>query len=121
VFTRVGERCAVALGCVFRRPSRPQSAALEPVWAAALARAGVRREDVDLYVQRSGDLNAYAVGGRSVAVTSGVLHEFLARRLGSAEMESVLLHDWATMRPGRPGSRCSRCGSRRRGGSPPGC
>jgi STE24 endopeptidase len=92
-FTRVGERCAVAVGCGFRRPSKAQSAALDPVWAAALARAGVHREDVDLYVQRTGDLNAHAVGGRSVAVTSGVLREFLARRLGSDEMESVLMHE----------------------------
>jgi hypothetical protein len=63
----------VYAGCGFRRPSPTQTAALEPVWAAALARAGQGRADIDLCVQPSGDLNAYAAGGRSVAMTSGCL------------------------------------------------
>jgi STE24 endopeptidase len=93
VFTRIGERFAVAAGCGFRRPTKAQAAALQPVWEAALARSGAAPGDVDLYVQRSNDLNAYAAGGRSVAVTSGVLRQFLARRLGSAEMGAVLVHE----------------------------
>jgi STE24 endopeptidase len=96
VFTRMGERAAVAAGCGFRRPSRAQLAALGPVWSAALDQAGVGVGEVDLYVQRSGELNAYAAGGHSVAVTTGVLREFLARRLGSDEMRAALVHDLLT-------------------------
>jgi STE24 endopeptidase len=93
VFTRSGERIAVRVGCGFRRPTAAQAALIEPVWAAALHRVGARREDVDLYMQNVGAPNAYAAGGRSVAVTAGVLREFLARRLGPAEMEAVLVHE----------------------------
>jgi hypothetical protein len=92
-FTRAGERVAVAVGCGFRRPRPAQQEALDPVWVAAVARAGIDPAGVELYVQRRAELNAYAVGGRSVAVTSGVVRAFLARRLGSSEMEAVLIHD----------------------------
>ena len=92
-FSRSGERVAVAVGCGFRRPKPHQVTALAPVWAAAMARAGIEPAGVELYVQRSGELNAYSVGGRSVAVTTGVLREFVARRLGSSEMEGVLVHE----------------------------
>jgi Zn-dependent protease with chaperone function len=44
-------------------------------------------------VQRSATVNAYAAGGRSVAVTKGALHEFLARRLSDDHMHAVLLHE----------------------------
>jgi Zn-dependent protease with chaperone function len=55
------------------RPNPHQAAALAPVWTAALARAGIDPAGIKLYVQRSAELNAYSVGGRSVAVTTGVL------------------------------------------------
>ena len=93
VFTRVGERAAVTVGCGFRRLSQTQAAALDPVWASALTRAGLARSEVDLYVQRSGELNAYAAGGGSVALTSGVVSKFLARRLGSGHVEAILVHE----------------------------
>jgi STE24 endopeptidase len=92
-FTPAGERAAVAVGCGFRRLSRAQASAIEPVWASALARAGVDAGDVDLYVQRTGELNAYAAGGRSVAVSNGILSKFLARRLGSGHLEAILVHE----------------------------
>ncbi len=93
VCTRLGERAAVVSGCGFRRPSRSQVAALGPAWSAALAQAGIDAGAVDLYVQRSDDLNAYAAGGRSVAVTTGVLRVFQERRPGSEEIRAVLLHE----------------------------
>ncbi len=96
VFTRTGERIAVVVGCGFRRPTRAQGQALGAVWSAALARSGVAAFEVDLYVQDSSQLNAYAAGGHSVAVTSGVLREFLARRLGDDQMVGVLVHDLLT-------------------------
>jgi hypothetical protein len=48
-----GERVTVALSCGFRRPTPGQARVLLQVWAAALARAGLRPGDVELYVQRS--------------------------------------------------------------------
>lgn len=96
VFTRVGERFAVMAGCGFRRLSRTQSTAVDPVWVSALSRAGLDQCDVDLYLERSGELNAYAAGGRSVALTSGVVSKLLARRLGSGHLEAILVHDLLT-------------------------
>jgi STE24 endopeptidase len=93
VFTRAGERLAVRAALGLRRPGRWQSDALAPVWAKALAAAGYGAEEVDLYVQRSAAVNAYAAGGRSVAVTTGALREFLARRLSDDQMSAVLVHD----------------------------
>jgi STE24 endopeptidase len=66
---------------------------MDRIWASALARAGIAASEADLYVQHSDDLNAYAIGGRSVGVTTGVLRELLARRLSTAEVEAVLLHE----------------------------
>jgi len=91
VFTRAGERFAVAAGFGFRRLSPAQWAVLTPPWASALDRAGIAREAVDLYVAPGGDVNAYAVGRRSIAVTSGALQDYRARRLD--DLEPVLVHE----------------------------
>jgi STE24 endopeptidase len=93
VFTRRGEQVTVRLGQGFRSPSRRQLTVLAPVWAKALAAAGYTAADVDLYVQRSTAVNAYAAGGRSVAVTTGGLAEFMAHHLGHEEMTAVLVHE----------------------------
>lgn len=76
VFTGPGERGAVRIGCGFRRPTAQQTAMLAPLWAQTLAYAQLRPDQVDLYVQRYRDPNAYAAGGRSVAVTTGVWVNF---------------------------------------------
>jgi Zn-dependent protease with chaperone function len=91
--TRCGERLAVAVGCGFRRPSPAQLAALEPAWTSALARSGLDPGELDLYVQRSAELNAYATGARSVAVTTAMVSEVLRRRRSSDEIEAVVLHE----------------------------
>ncbi|MHB8672025.1 MAG: M48 family metalloprotease [Acidimicrobiales bacterium] len=93
VFTRVGERVAVRVGCGFRRPSVQQLAMLEPTWVAALDRCGLAPGDLDLYVQRSEEANAYAAGGRSVSVTIGVVQEFRARRLVDEYLLGILCHE----------------------------
>jgi STE24 endopeptidase len=93
VFSRIGERAAVRVGAGFRRPTRAQSALLAPVWSAALARCGLEARDVDLYVQRSRDPNAFAAGGRSVAVTTGVLARFSAHRMGEEYLVAILTHE----------------------------
>lgn len=93
VFTRVGERVAVRVGAGFRRPTKAQVALVAPAWASALARAGLAVGEVDLYVQRSREPNAFAAGGHSVAVTTGVLSKFQARRLGEEYLVAVLTHE----------------------------
>ncbi len=93
LLTRRGERLAVRAWCGFRRPTRAEQEALEPVWRAALARCGIAPGQVDLYVQRSPGPNAYAAGRRSVAVTTGVLRIFLARRITDEDMAAVLVHE----------------------------
>jgi STE24 endopeptidase len=93
VFSRVGERVAVRVGARFRRPTEAQVGLLAPAWSAALARAGLAGSEVDLYVQRSREPNAFAAGGRSVAVTTGVLAKFQARRLGEEYLMAILTHE----------------------------
>jgi STE24 endopeptidase len=93
VFSRVGERAAVGIGAGFRRPTRAQSALLAPAWSTALARCGLTASEVDLYVQRSRDPNAFAAGGRSVAATTGVLAKFQAHRMGEECLVAVLTHE----------------------------
>jgi len=84
----------VTIGFGFRRPSSAQWAALTMPWDSALDRAGIAREAVDLYVAPGAEVNAYMVGRRSIAVTSGALNELLARRLGNLDIEVVLVHEF---------------------------
>jgi STE24 endopeptidase len=93
VLTRVGERAAVRVGCGFHRPNAGQAVLLAPVWATALERCAIAASEVDLYVQRRCEANAYATGGRSVAVTTGVLSEFQAGRLSGEHLAAVLVHE----------------------------
>jgi STE24 endopeptidase len=93
VFSRIGERAAVRVGAGFRRPTRAQSALLAEGWSAALTRCGLSGGEVDLYVQRSRDPNAFAAGGRSVAVTTGVLAKFSAHRTGDEYLVAILTHE----------------------------
>jgi STE24 endopeptidase len=93
VFSRVGERIAVRVGAGFRRPTRAQAELLAPAWSAALARCGLIEGEADVYVQSSRDPNAFAAGGRSVAVTTGVLAMFQAHRLGEEYLTSILVHE----------------------------
>ena len=120
VFTRFGERVTVRTAMGFRPLTGRQSAALAGVWSAALAQAGYRADQIDLYVQPSALVNAYAAGGRSVAVSSGALREFLARRLSGDHMRAVLVHELGHHGTGGSGSVWWCCGWRCRGGLPPG-
>src|SRR4051794_40702879 len=68
LMTRVGERITVRAVCRFHRPSPVQAAMLKSAWATALRVTGAAAGAVELYVQTARLLNAYAAGGRSVAV-----------------------------------------------------
>ncbi|MBN9618659.1 MAG: M48 family metalloprotease [Actinobacteria bacterium] len=93
VFTPLGERVAVRLACGFSRPSARQRALLEPAWQQVLARCHVDPGDVDLYVQRTRAVNAFAVGGRSVALTTGAGADFLTRSLTEDHLAALLAHE----------------------------
>lgn len=54
---------------------------------------GVPSGSVELYVQRGSAVNAYAVGGRSVAVTSGIVSRCAAGMLDARAIEAVLAHE----------------------------
>jgi STE24 endopeptidase len=91
--TRVGARAVVRVSCGFHLPNTGQAVLLAPVWATALEQCAIAPSEVDLYVRRRCEANAYAVGGRSVAVTTGVLGEFQARRLRGEHLAAVLVHE----------------------------
>jgi STE24 endopeptidase len=91
--THRGERVAVRLACGFRRPSPTDAAALAPVWSEVLARCGTPADRVDLYVHRSGAVNAYAVGSRSVAVTSRVVADYHAGRINDELLAPIVAHE----------------------------
>ncbi len=93
LLTRVGERIAVRAACRFRSPSPAQAAALQRPWATALRMTGSAAGDVELYVQTTRMPNAYAAGGRSVAVTSRVVEDYRAGRLSEDQVVAVLVHE----------------------------
>jgi STE24 endopeptidase len=93
VLTRVGERAVVRVGCGFHLPTARQAVLLGPVWATALRRCAIAPGEVDLYVQCRCEANAYSAGGRSVAVTTGLLVEFQTRRLSEEHFVAVLVHE----------------------------
>ncbi len=93
VTTRLGEWMTLRAACGFHRPSPAQSAALQPAWSAALGMTGTAPGDVDLYVQNARLANAYAAGGRSVALTSRALDDYQSGRLPEDQLVAVLVHE----------------------------
>jgi STE24 endopeptidase len=93
LLTRGGERIAVRAVRRFHRAGPRQAAALESAWATALRVTGIAAEDVDLYVQTAAVPDAYAVGARSVAVTSRLVQDYESGRLPQAQLVAVLLHE----------------------------
>src|SRR5215217_7305981 len=93
VTTGIGERMTVRAAYGFRQPSARQAAALQPAWATALRVTGTKAGDVELYVQTARMPNAYAAGGRSVAVTTRVLQDHESGRLPEDLLVAVLVHE----------------------------
>jgi STE24 endopeptidase len=79
--------------CGFHRPIPAQAASLRPAWSTALAVTGTAAGDVELYVQTARAPNAYAAGGRSVAVTSRVVEDHATGRLPEGKLVAVLVHE----------------------------
>jgi STE24 endopeptidase len=81
------------VGCGFRALSGAQQALLGPTWKLVRERCGVPGEAVDLYVQRSREPNAYAAGGRSVAVTAGAVAALVGETLTNDHVGALLAHE----------------------------
>ena len=69
------------------RPSQAELTVLVPAWQAVCEVAGVDDSKYHLLVEESNQPNAFAAGGRTVAVTRAAL------RLPPAELASVLAHE----------------------------
>ncbi|MCV2489781.1 M48 family metalloprotease [Geodermatophilus sp. YIM 151500] len=91
--TRVGERIAVRAACRFRSLSPAQAVALQRPWSTALRMTGTAAGAVELYVQPAQVPNAYATGGRSVAVTSRVVEDHKSGRLPEDQLVALLVHE----------------------------
>jgi len=93
LMTRVGKQVILRAAFGFRRPIPAQAASLQPAWSAALGVTGTDAGDVELYVQTARAPNAYAAGGRSVAVTSRVVEDHATGRLPEGQLVAVLVHE----------------------------
>jgi STE24 endopeptidase len=93
LITRVGEQMILRAACGFHVPSPAQAASLKPAWSAALGVTGTAAGDVELYVQTARAPNAYAAGGRGVAVTSRVVEDHATGRLPEGQLVAVLVHE----------------------------
>jgi hypothetical protein len=87
------EQIIARIGHGFLRPDSEQRILLDAPWRDALARSGRSVGDVDLYVSKRSTANAYAVGKRTVAVTTALLKGVRAGRISNNEMAGVLLHE----------------------------
>ncbi len=94
-------RAAAALS--FRAPRRDQAALLGPAVARVLAAAGVKPGWVDFYVRPGRQVNTFAAGGRSVAISERAVKDFAARRHSQVVIEALLAHELGHLTV--PGSR----------------
>lgn len=93
VSTEMVQRILLHTGYGFRRPTSRQAAVLDPLWNAALQRCGPPAGQLRLYVQRDANPNACAAGDHGVAVTTGLIDQFLAARLTREAFVAVLVHE----------------------------
>lgn len=101
LLTRAGERVAVRVACRFRRLSQAQRSVLAGVVADAEHTCGLVPGELAWYVRREHRPNAYAAGGRSIAVTTGLIESFLAGRSSREAVCAVLVHELGHHRAGQ--------------------
>nr|WP_063826089.1 M48 family metalloprotease [Streptomyces antibioticus] len=71
-----------------RAPLAQEQARLEPIWREVTARAGIEAHTYELMVENSPELNASAVAGHVVSVTTYALNE-----IPSSNLAAVLAHE----------------------------
>ncbi|MEU2507548.1 M48 family metalloprotease [Streptomyces sp. NPDC007863] len=88
VFNRRVETAIAQRMFGMRRPSPEEARRLDAVWEQVTRRAGVDRENYELWVQERAELNATAAAGHIVAVTRHALD-----RLSNTRLAAVLAHE----------------------------
>ncbi len=78
-----------------RYPTRDERQRLEPIWREVSARSGIDAHNYELWVENSGELNAYAAAGHIVGVTHYSLNQLPPRQLAA-----VLAHELGHHRGG---------------------
>jgi STE24 endopeptidase len=96
LLSRPIERIAVRLAYPYRPLTSRQSAQLDPLQRQALDRCGLPAHAVDWYVHRSmRGVNACTVGGRSVALSAGLIDAIARGRLSQPQAAAILTHELA--------------------------
>jgi Zn-dependent protease with chaperone function len=88
VFHRPSELLFARRVLKLRAPLAEERARLEPIWREVTARAGIEADTYALMVENSDDLNAVAVAGHVVGVTTYSLN-----RIPSSNLAAVLAHE----------------------------
>lgn len=88
VFHRPTELAFARRVLKLRTPLADERARLEPVWREVTARAGIEADSYELMVENSTELNASAVAGHVVSVTTYALNE-----IPSSNLAAVLAHE----------------------------
>lgn len=88
VFHRPSELAFARHVLKLRAPTAEERARLEPVWREVTARAGIEAHTYELMVENSDELNAVAVAGHVVGVTTYALN-----RIPSSNLAAVLAHE----------------------------
>ncbi|MFD6245618.1 M48 family metalloprotease [Streptomyces roseolus] len=88
VFNRRVETAIAQRMFGMRRPSPEEARRLDVVWEQVTRRAGVDRENYELWIQERAELNATAAAGHIVAVTRHALD-----RLSNTRLAAVLAHE----------------------------
>ncbi|MEW2510026.1 M48 family metalloprotease [Streptomyces sp. NPDC046870] len=88
VFHRPTERAFARYVLKLRPPTAQERARLEPVWNEVTARAGIEPGTYELMVENSDELNAAAVAGHVVGVTTYALTQ-----VPSSNLAAVLAHE----------------------------
>jgi STE24 endopeptidase len=90
------ERIGVRLAYSYRPLTSREAAWLDPLRRLALARCGLPVDAVDWYVhQRMRGVNGCAAGGRSVAVSAGLVDALARGRLSQQQAVAILTHELA--------------------------
>ncbi|WP_369248564.1 M48 family metalloprotease [Streptomyces sp. R41] len=88
VFHRPTELLFARRAFKLRAPLATERARLEPIWREVTARAGIEADTYELMVENSDDLNASAVAGHVVGVTTYSLN-----KIPSSNLAAVLAHE----------------------------
>ncbi|OPG01712.1 peptidase [Streptomyces sp. GKU 895] len=88
VFHRPTELAFARRVLKLRAPRPEEQARLDPIWREVTARAGIEAHTYELMVENSPELNASAVAGHVVSVTTYALNE-----IPSSNLAAVLAHE----------------------------